>query len=67
MFIDYIYVYGYVANSNLVDKGVKTLLSTGGTGHANRVVATIQVCMVLHSELEKLSFLFVAESKSYSV
>ncbi len=45
MFIDDIYVYGYVANSNLVDKGGSTLLSTGETGHAKRVVATIQVCI----------------------
>ena len=45
MFIDDIYVYGYLSNSNLVNKGGRTLLSSGETGHAKKVVAAIQVCI----------------------
>ena len=45
MFIDDIYVYGYLSRSTLVDKRGKTLLSTGENGHAKRVVGAIQMCI----------------------
>ena len=43
MFIDDIYVYGYLSGSSLVDKAGKALLSTGENGHAKRVVGAIQM------------------------
>ena len=45
MFIDEIYVYGYLSRSSLVDKAGKALLSTGENGHAKRVVGAIQMCI----------------------
>ena len=45
MFIDDIYVYGYLSRSSLVDKAGKVLLSTGENGHAKRVVGAIQMCV----------------------
>ena len=46
MFIDDIYVYGYLSRSSLVDKARKALLSiTGENGHAKRVVGAIQMCI----------------------
>ena len=45
MFIDDIYVYGYLSKSTLVDKRGKVLLSTGENGHAKRVVGAIQMCI----------------------
>ena len=45
MFIDDIYVYGYLSRSSLVDKAGKALLSTGENGHAKRVVGAIQMCI----------------------
>ena len=45
MFIDDIYVYGYLSRSSLVDKAGKALLSTGQNGHAKRVVDAIQMCI----------------------
>ena len=45
MFIDDIYVYGYLSRSTLVDKRGKVLLSTGENGHAKRVVGAIQMCI----------------------
>ena len=45
MFIDDIFVYGYLSRSSLVDKAGKALLSTGENGHAKRVVGAIQMCI----------------------
>ena len=45
MFIDDIYVYGYLSRSSLVDKAGKALLSTGENGHAKGVVGAIQMCI----------------------
>ena len=45
MFIDDIYVYGYLSRSSLADKAGKALLSTGENGHAKRVVGAIQMCI----------------------
>ena len=45
MFIDDIYVYGYLSRSTLVEKRGKVLLSTGENGHAKRVVGAIQMCI----------------------
>ena len=45
LFIDDIYVYGYLSRSTLVDKRGKVLLSTGENGHAKRVVGAIQMCI----------------------
>ena len=45
MFIDDIYVYGYLSRSSLVDKAGKALLLAGENGHAKRVVGAIQMCI----------------------
>ena len=45
MFIDDIYVYGYLSRSSLVDKAGKALLATGENEHAKRVVGAIQMCI----------------------